>query len=602
MTRADVTVGPPADLPSRTATPPPRRPVRWYVADLSAYLIFVLGGLLVTARLWLDPGRRVSSANPAGQTLADWLLAHAARFLTHGGNPLFSTRLNVPDGVNLMANPAILGLTLPMAPVTLLAGPDVAYALLLTLAFAATAGCWYWVLSRTVLPNRLAAFLAAALCGFAPGLVAHANGQPGLVAQFLLPLLVYHAAALGRPGGKRGALLGLLIVWQCFISEELLLEAALAGAVLVGVLALWRRETARRLIRPVGYGLLVAAVVSGVLLAYPLWFQFFGPQSYHGLPYDPGGYATDPATYFTFARESLAGSSSIAPRFVRSATEENGFFGFPLLLLSAVFAGWLWRGYLLVRAAVVTSVVVAVLAAGARPRVHGIGVGVPGPYAVLRHLPLVGLTTPTRYSLLLVPLVAVVFGLAIQRAGQLTPARDAPAERHSWLLLWTATCLAALLPIAPTPLTARDRGPVPAFFSSGLWRTYVPAGRTVVAAPLASASTPDPMWWSAVTLLGAAAPRGYFLGPAGPHDRQASLSPAPRPTSLLLQEVWRTRTAAPVDARDRTAASADLAFWRAAVVVVAPGVAEEALWQTVTRLLGRQPIFTGGLWLWTVPA
>ncbi len=599
MSRVEVPADPALDTSTRTSARHPWRLGR-YRFDLAVYLVYLLGGLLVTARLWGDPGRRVLTANATDQSQFDWFLAHGARFLVHGGNPLFSDRMNVPGGVNLMANTSVLGLTVPLAPVTLVFGPDVAFSALLALAFAATAGCWYWVFSRSLLPNRLAAFLAAGLCGFAPGLVSHAAGQPNFVAQFLLPLIAYHAAKLGGSGRllRHAVPLALLVVWQAFVNEELLLFLGLAGAVLTVVLAALRPATARRLVRPVATGLALAGGIALVALAYPLWFQFFGPQTYQGLPFDPSAYATDPATYFTFSRESLAGSGGVAPRFVNSASEENGFFGFPLVVLLVIFAGWLWRERLAVRAATVTALVFAGLAAGARLTVHGVATGLPGPFAVVAHLPVVKLITPTRFSLVMIPLLALILGLGVQQVGRLAPPPG--PVRRAWLGLWAVACVAALLPIAPTPLTVTDRDPVPAFFTTGQWRRYVPPGRTVVSVPLATQTFVAPMWWSSHTLLDAAIPRGYFLGPTSPTDPQALFGAPPRPTSTLLKRVYDTETPAAVAPTDRAAALADLAYWRAGALVLAPGRAELALWQTVTALLGREPVFTGGVWLWTV--
>jgi hypothetical protein len=618
MSRTDILVGPPADIPELGPPQPLRHTIRRHLPDILAYLIYLCGGLFVTARLWVSPSTRVVAANPTDQSVFDWFLAHGAWFVTHGGNPFYSTRLNGPDGVNLAANTSVLGLSVPLAPVTMVFGPDVSYALLVVLCLAATAASWYWVLSRTLVRNRLAAFVAGALCGFAPGMVSHGNGQPNFLANFLLPLIVYRAALLAQPGRwlRNGIILGLLMGWQALVNEEMLLFTALAAVLFVGVLAALRPHTARRLAPNVARGLLVAGGVSLALLAYPLWQQFFGPQHYHGLPFDPSNYATDPATYFTFSRESVAGSGGVAPRFVNSAAEENGFFGFPLLLLVGIFVGWLWRDHLAVRAATVTGLVFAGLAAGTRLTIHGISTGLPGPFQLLRGLPVLDMVTPTRFTLMTIPLVALVLGLGLQRAGELTPASG--SIRHTWLALWTATCLAALIPIVPTPLSARDRTPLPEFFSSGQWRRYVPAGRTVVSAPLASQNYPDPMWWSAHTMLRVAIPAGYFLGPSGADDPHARFGAPPRPTALLLAAVARTGSAVNVDARQRADARADLAFWRAGVVVMAPrartsepigeadgmtgpkGDPEEALWRTVTGLLGQRPVFAGGVWLWRV--
>ena len=66
-----------------------------------------------------------------------------------------------------------------------------------------------------------------------------------------------------------------------------------------------------------------------------------------------------------------------------------------------------------------------------------------------------------------------------------------------------------------------------------------------------------------------------------------------------LESAARTLFTAPSDA-DRRAALADLKYWRAAVVVLAPEGNEELLWRTTSQLVGFQPKFVGGVWLWDV--
>jgi hypothetical protein len=58
--------------------------------------------------------------------------------------------MNAPNGVNLMANTGLLGLTVPLVPVTLLFGPVVTFTIMLTGGLAATAWAWYHVLSRHI--------------------------------------------------------------------------------------------------------------------------------------------------------------------------------------------------------------------------------------------------------------------------------------------------------------------------------------------------------------------------------------------------------------------------------------------------------------------
>src|SRR5216110_666742 len=111
---------------------------------LAPPLVYLLGGIYLNIRLWWDPTHRVQTDNIQDQGFFHFVLAHAARSVTHLTNPLFEGQLNWPDGVNMMANTSILGLAIPLTPVTLLFGSGVAFALLVTLATALTATTWYY--------------------------------------------------------------------------------------------------------------------------------------------------------------------------------------------------------------------------------------------------------------------------------------------------------------------------------------------------------------------------------------------------------------------------------------------------------------------------
>ena len=85
------------------------------------------------------------SSDPAQ---VQFFLAHSVRVVLHGEFPFYTEQFNYPDGVNLMANTAVLALGIPMVPVTLLFGPAVSFVVLVTLGLAGTAVAWYHVLSR----------------------------------------------------------------------------------------------------------------------------------------------------------------------------------------------------------------------------------------------------------------------------------------------------------------------------------------------------------------------------------------------------------------------------------------------------------------------
>ncbi len=99
------------------------------------------------------------------QTLWEWFFAVTARSVSHLRNPLVTDLANHPLGVNMMANTTLLGLAVPLTPVTLALGPTVTWALVLTLGLAGTVTAWYCVISRHLVRHRAAAAVGAGFCG-----------------------------------------------------------------------------------------------------------------------------------------------------------------------------------------------------------------------------------------------------------------------------------------------------------------------------------------------------------------------------------------------------------------------------------------------------
>jgi hypothetical protein len=575
-----------------------RQRLRRLLPDLAAAASYVVAAFVITGGLWLDVDTRTPAVNPQDHAFFQWALAYAARVVTDGVNPFITDGMNVPDGVNLMANTSVLGLGVPLTPVTLLFGPQASFALLLVLGLAGTAAAWYWLFSRHLVRSGAAAFVAGAFCGFAPGLVSHVQGHVNWITQFLVPILVLRTLRLAEPGRvvRNGVILGALIAYQAFINEEVLLYTALAGSLFLGTYAAFAWRTVRPAVRTFATGLGVAAAVATVVLAYPLWVQFFGPQSYRGVPDGVRDISSDLASYPAFARLSLAGDAASAARIAQGPAEENAFFGWPLLLLAAVGVGWMWRSFV-VRAAVVTGVVFAALSLGPEVVVGGRHTGIPGPWRYVGHLPLLDAVVPTRFGLAVVPILAVLLALLIDR---LRTVGDLPVRGVPTRWLGYAAVAAAVLPLVPTPFPVKPTPAAPEFITADMWREYVPSGRSIVFVPLPSDLHQSGMRWAARSRLEFAIARGYFLGPGGRAGRAIFGAP-PRPTQELLELVARAgylpRSVAP---ELRKIIAEDLAYWRAAVLVIPPGEPHEvALRRLLDRVVGPGER-VGGVWLWDV--
>ncbi|MGC4852608.1 hypothetical protein ACLQ24_04265 [Micromonospora sp. DT4] len=592
---------------------PRRRPAR---ADLLALGAYVVLGVFVCLNYWGDVTGRVSSHLPTDHSWFEWLFAHGAYSVRHLENPLFTARQNAPDGVNMMANTSLLGVTLPLAPLTMLLGPQVMYALYLGGALAATAGTGYWMLSRHLVRSRAAAFVGGAFLGFAPGIIHHANGQPNFVSNFLLPLIVVRVLRLGEPGRWRrnGLVLGALVTYQIFINEEMLLLTALACLVVVLAYAVQRPRATRAMAGTFLAGMGVAGGLALVLTAYPIWFQFDGPQSYRGLQ---GGvfhnWGEDLVAFVTFARDTWAGDPEVEKTI--GLTEQNTWFGWPLVLLSLVALALLVRRSLAARVVAVLVVVFTVAAIGPWVRFDGVETHVPGPWSyVSDDLPLVEMMMPTRLALVVAAAVGVLLALFCEaasrqgraglapapRAGE--PAAAAPvAPRRRWLRpLGYAAVALALLPLFPRPLPAQQIAPPPHFITAGGWRPYVPAGRTLVPVPIPSNVHGLPtLRWSALTKQEFPIPGGYFIGP---NELGEGVFGAPnRPTSSLVYSTMDAGVVPALTDENRRQAVEDLRFWRASVVVLGAHPREAVLRELVTALLG-QPQRVDDVWVWDVRA
>ncbi len=566
----------------------------WRRIDLWVPLGYLALAILVTIRLWIDPNGRVLASNDDDHGVFLFVLAHAERVIFDGAAPFFTDRLNAPVGVNMMANTSILALSLPLAPITHFFGGGVSVALLITLGLAGTAYAWYWVLSRHLVRSRVAAAIGGVFCGFAPTMVSHANGHVNFVNQYVVPFIVWQVLRLREPGRARrgGIVLGLLIVLQCFINEETLLFTALTLGVFVVAYAAMAPQVARALWRRFAAGLAVAAATAFALLAYPLWYQFFAPGNYHGQPFAPTDYVTDLASLAGFARQSLAGNAALTREMSVSATEDNTFFGPAGLVMIVVATAMLWRS-VAARSAAVAGLVLLLMSFGPELRVLGHDTGIPLPFGLISHVPVIDLVSVTRFAMVPATIAGVLLALATDRIGSY------PARRRRW---FQVGMVLALVPLIPKPLPVVEGDPLPPFLTQGTYKEYVPDDRTLVTVPLPEVTTGRTgMRWATLMNFDYATPRGYFMGPADPpHDDTGSWHAPARFTSDLL---WRVREYGRVPVltdADRQKITADLVYWRAAVVVLVPGSRNgTALRSVLVDALG-EPRLVGGVEIWDV--
>ncbi|HEY8755608.1 MAG TPA: hypothetical protein VIN65_04560 [Candidatus Dormibacteraeota bacterium] len=307
---------------------------------------FALLSLAIFLPADLHPTSRFIGATTADNSLHVWFLRWVPYAIATHQNPVFTSNLIEPAGVNPMWNTWIPLPALLLSPVTLLAGPVASFNVDVTLGVALSAWCMYMAASRFV-RRRAAAVLAGAAYGFSPFIFDHAYaGHSNLVLAVVPPLLLLAGDTIlvrqDVSARRAGLLLGALLITQFFSTEEMLASEVVMIVVAVACLALIRHHRVgsrrRYAVRACGWALLVFVPV----VAYPVWFQFFGAQATGHLIADRNFFVTDllnivlPST----AQGVEPGfAQDIANHYAGNSTEWGGYIGIPMLAI-VVWTAW----------------------------------------------------------------------------------------------------------------------------------------------------------------------------------------------------------------------------------------------------------------------
>ncbi len=553
-----------------------------------------LAGYL-TGGLWADPHRRVLSfLGGADPILAQWWLAHAAHIVAHRENPFFTTDLNAPLGVDLAGNASFLGVGIPLAPLTWLLGAEITALLVIMANFVLTGLAWYWLFSRHLGLNRAAAGAGGLFCAFAPPLILVASqGEQHVTAGFVIPFIVWRFTRVGVAGRpvRDGILLGLLIAWQALIGEEVLLLTALAVGVFALAYTAQRPRQVRAMIPALARGYPTAILVTAVLLAVPLWYQFFGPQHYHGTPIDPQGFHDNLIDYFGLpAPTRFWSAAALGPLAVPTP-----YLGLPLALILLAFS-WPLRHRIGYTTTLAVLAIMLLFSLGTDITVRHRSLGIPGPWILVAHLPVFRWAIPTRIGTMVIPAAGAAIAYLLDHA--ITGWRAGNRLLPATAILTTTT---ALLIFAPPPLPTMTWAPTPHFVTAGTWRGYVPPGRSLVTVPAPALPSFDGMRWAVATRGDITLPGGYFLGPNPQDNGKTTLfGTAYRFTTTKWNTVLDTGQVWQPAPGDRDRLLNDLRFWKASVLVLVPTAAHaEALRASVEQFLG-PPQRVDDVWLWDV--
>ena len=555
---------------------------------------YLLAAVAVTWPLLADPAARAQVGDAQDVNLFAWFMRYEATAVAHGGlPPLTTAALNAPRGISLMWNTSLLLPGVLLAPVTLVAGPQVTLTIMLTLGFAGSAASLFLVLRRWG-ASYLAAAVGGAVYGFSPALVNSGLGHYNLQFAVLPPLIIEALLRIvtGRGNAVRtGAWLGLLAAAQLFTGEELLTDTAVAGLALTVALAISGRGVTFKKMKDAAAGLAVGAVVVLLICGRALWTQFDGPLTERYVPrvtHYTSFLSAHPSVFVTPPGDLLfhtPASAAAAAGYPAHLSEYLAYLGWPLIVVLVAAVICYWR-HPPVRVMGVTFALLELLSLGG-------GYGYVGrflPWHWLQGLPVLSGLIPDRLAIMADGAAAAVLAFGMDRA------RLAAAQGPNWRRghLATAAAVLAVLPLTPLPFRAAAISPVPAGWQAAFARLRLAPGARVLVIPIPDTHFSQPMRWQADTGEPGSLIGGFFLGPDRSGD--ATVSPGPAAADAqYLDPLWAGQ--APATDRTRAQVRADLGHWRPAAVVevIRRG---SRLGPLLAGLLGRPAFRIGSLLVW----
>ena len=430
---------------------------------------FLLAAIVYTWPLAIHLSDRVVEGVDTGQMI--WNLWDGARRLATGTDLFHTTMLYYPAGSDLYLHTWSPVVALPLAPITLLLGPVVAYNLALLLGFTLTGITAYW-LCRDLGAGPWSAAFAGAAFDFCAWHLVRLHGHTNQTSIYWIPLYLLCLFRLARPVAQSDqgrmlwpALTGLTLVLLALVDFQQVVYVALPTALWLLHRLLDRQQARRgRLVVQVGAAWGLAALLLAPILVGLVRQQAGGEYVRPDLS-QVVTFSADLLAYFVPFQYNTFVGPAVTPLvntlWGKLDTERALYLTLTLIALG----GWgLWRLRRQDRYWFHLLIVAGVLSLG--PALHFAGrTFFPLPYLALYLLP--GgdsLRAPARFGIVVVLALAVPAALAITRweqAWQAAPPGSPAAQRRKLALAGAFMALALETATFPNPMVALT---VPTFY------------------------------------------------------------------------------------------------------------------------------------------
>lgn len=458
------------------AAAPARTARRSHAVDrygFGALILYLIASVLFFGRAlighWSD--YHIGVDVPADSTIFIWSLAWWRHALINHLNPLLTTAIWAPGGINLAwVTTAPLAAALAI-PLTAAFGPVATCNALFIISPALSAWAAF-ALCRRLSNSYSPALVGGYIFGFSAYMLGQLQGHLHQVLAFPVPiaaLLVVRYYQRDFSTGRFVISLALTLAAEFLIALEVFATMTIFGAIaLVLGLAAGSSEMRRRIagiLPPIALGYTAAMAIVSPFIYFllapgnPRWGSMYSA--------DPIGFLI-PTDYFELGRLPLF--AAITKRFPIDAFECDTYLGPVLIVIAVLYARRHWREPF-ARILIDTLIIVAVFALG--PMLHVMGRNLAGlPGALVTGLPLMSKATPARFAMYAFLILGIISAIWLSELSCGFFAKTA--------IVVSIVC--STLPNLSADYWARPTD-MPAFFAGGIYRKYISPGETIVTLP-----------------------------------------------------------------------------------------------------------------------
>ena len=411
-----------------------------------------------------------------------WFLNWWPYALTHHLNPFITKFAWYPHGYNLAWDTSVPALAYIMAPVTLIGGAVLSFNLIALLGPPLSALACFYLIYR-ITKRFLPALIGGYIYGFSTFEMGQLAGHPQMYVNFLVPIIVLlcwrHVYQKTR-AALFVSLTGILLALQFGISTEIFTTLIIFLTVAFVVFYLLQPEIRDKLavLAKHFYG----AVGVSLLLASPyLYYMVVGYNSVPGSLHPPDIFSADTLNFVVPTPITQLGGRlvlGLSQHFTGNYSEDGAYIGLPLLAILVYIAFKYWQR-IYMRALVVLLVLIMLFALG--PKLHIAGhtghiggiIGLPLPWIIPAHLPLLRSALPGRLTMYMFLVIAIIIGAWLSYK----------TSRRNQVVKYAAVLVGIACIVPAVSQYTWSYVPVPHVFRKSQVSKYIPQGSNVLILP-----------------------------------------------------------------------------------------------------------------------